>query len=100
VVWICGALPDCRLRLEETSDSLAGQFGFGGDDFDFEEEFGADELGDDEEHEGGAGVAEDAAADFGVGGDVFWAGEVLGDLDDVGGGHAGLVEDVEHVLPG
>ena len=31
-------------------------------------------MGDDEEHEGGAGVAEDAAADFGVGGDVFGAG--------------------------
>ena len=93
-------LQDCRLRLEETSDSLAGQLGLGGDDLDFEEEFGADESGDDEEHEGWAGVAEDAAADFGVGGNVFGAGEVLGDLDDGGDGHASLVEDAEHVLPG
>ena len=39
------------------------QHGFDMNDFDFEEEFGADELGDDEEHGGGAGVAEYAAAD-------------------------------------
>jgi hypothetical protein len=45
-------------------ERLDGSDGFGGDDFDFEEDFGPDELGDDEEEEGGPSVAEDAGADL------------------------------------
>jgi hypothetical protein len=34
-------------------ERLDGSDGFGGDDFDFDEDFGPDELGDDDEEEAG-----------------------------------------------
>lgn len=70
-------LPGCCFRLEETSDSLACQLGFVGDDFDFEQEFGADELGDDEEHEGWSRVWW-PCLEWLLLGDLDWVGIVFG----------------------
>src|SRR5258707_6788280 len=78
---------------------VALRLSLGGDDFDFDQEFGAHELGDDQKPRGGRRIPEEARANLGVGGEVFGPYQTFRDLHHISDLQFGPGQDAVNWLP-